>query len=109
MSQPNKSGSWLREELLHLLTLSGTMAGLSITGVTLFYTVGRETRLATIADDLLAISSVMFLLCCYLIFWALRTHSQSLSEMLVTIIDFALALALTVMVFAGFLMAYTVW
>jgi hypothetical protein len=109
MNPPDKPGNWLREELLHLLTLSGTMAGLSITGVTLFYTVGHATRLMTIADDLLAASSVMFLLCCYLIFWALRTRSQPLSEMLVSLVDFALASALTVMVFAGFLMAYTVW
>ena len=109
MNPPDKPGNWLREELLHLLTLSGTMAGLSITGVTLFYTVGHATRLMTIADDLLAASSVMFLLCCYLIFWALRTRIQPLSEMLVSLVDFALASALTVMVFAGFLMAYTVW
>jgi hypothetical protein len=109
MNPPDKSGNWLREELLHLLTLSGTMAGLSITGVTLFYTVGRATHLTTIADDLLAASSVMFLLSCYLIFWALRTRSEPLSEMLVSIVDIALASALTVMVFAGFLMAYTVW
>lgn len=109
MNQLKQPGNWVREELLHLLTLSGTMSGLSITGVTLFFTVGRATRLMTIADDLLAASSVMFLLSCYLIFWALRTRSQSLSETLVTIVDFVLASALTVMVFAGFLMAYTVW
>lgn len=109
MRQPNNSGNWLREELLQLLTLSGNMAGLSITGVTLFYTVGRATRLSTIADDLLAVSSVMFLLCCYLIFWALRTHNPWLSGKLETIVDLALASALTVMVFAGFLMAYTLW
>lgn len=109
MSPPNRSGKWLREELLQLLTLSGTMAGLCITGVTLFFTVGNATRLTTMADELLAISSVIFLVSCYLIFWALRTRSQVLSEILVTLVDFALALGLTVMVLAGSIMAYTVW
>gem|GEM_PF-6825871 len=36
MNHPNRQGTWLREELLHLLPLSGILAGLCITGVTLF-------------------------------------------------------------------------
>jgi hypothetical protein len=33
-----QNNTWIREELLHLLSLSGTLAGLCITGVTLFHT-----------------------------------------------------------------------
>ena len=47
--------TWQREELLHLLSLSATLAGLCITGVTLFHTLGRSSLPQTIADDALAI------------------------------------------------------
>jgi hypothetical protein len=41
MSPASPQGAWQREELLHLLSLSGTLAGLCITGVALFHTLGK--------------------------------------------------------------------
>ena len=63
MDRPSRQRPWLREELLHLLSLAGNMAGLCMTGVTLFYTVGRSSRTATIADQLLVICALMLLSC----------------------------------------------
>lgn len=109
MSLPSNSTTWVREELLHLLTLSGTMAGLCITGVTLFYTVGRDSRAGTLADDMLAICALMFLLCTYVVFIALRTKRPGLAAALDKAVDVLFTLALTLMVGTGFVMVYTVW
>lgn len=109
MNSRNTQATWRREELMHLLSLSGTLAGLCITGVTLFHTLVSRTLPGTFADDTLAISSLLFLLCCYLIFFALRTRRDSLAQALEKIADILFLLALTGMVAAGFIMVYTVW
>lgn len=101
--------TWLREELLQLLSLSGTLAGLCITGVTLLHTVGKHSTTGTIADDVLAISALLFLICTYAIFFALRTRERVLAIMLERIADALFLLALTGMVAAGFVMVYTIW
>jgi hypothetical protein len=104
-----RQGTWLREELLHLLSLSGTLAGLCITGVALFHTLGRSSLPETFADDTLAISALLFLVCTYTIFFALRTKSNALALVLEKIADVLFLLALTGMVASGFIMVYTVW
>ena len=106
MSQPTRQATWIREELLQLLSVSGTLAGLCITGVTLFHTVGRATLAETLADDLLAISALLFLLCTYAIFIALRTKRETLAIFLDKVADTLFLLALTGMVASGFIMVY---
>lgn len=106
-SAASRSG-WLRDELLQLLSLSGTLAGLCITGVALFHTIGRGTLPGTLADDMLAISALFFLLCSYLIFFALRVAREDLAQRLERLVDALFLLALTGMVAAGFVMVYTV-
>jgi len=105
----SRQGAWLREELLHLLSLSGTLAGLCITGVTLVHTFGRSTLPETIADDALAVSSLLFLVCTYTIFLALRTKRPALAHFLENAADILFLLAITGMVVSGFIMVYTVW
>jgi hypothetical protein len=106
---PPGGSAWLREELLQLLGMAGNMAGLSITGVTLFYTVGRHSRAATIADDLLAACALLFLLCAYLIMIALRTRGRPLALRLERAADALFVVGMTLMVATGLVMAYTVW
>jgi len=101
--------AWLRDELLHLLSLSGTLAGLCTTGVTLFHTVGTTALTSTIADDALAVAALLFLVCTYTIFLALRTKDHSLAARLEKSVDVLFSIALTVMVAVGFVMVYTVW
>lgn len=100
---------WVREELLHLLSLSGTLAGLCITGVALFYTLVKSCRTATIVDDLFVICALIFLLCTYCIFIALRTKHSRVSEMFNIIADTLFIIGLTGMVITSFVMVYTIW
>lgn len=109
MIPSKRARPWLREELLHLLSLAGNMAGLCITGVTLFFTVGHASRTATIADELLVVCALVFLLCAYVIFFALRMEETRLTIILEHIADIALAIGMSLMVATGVVMAYTVW
>ena len=106
INQIARKGIWLREEMLHLLSLSGTLSGLCITGVALFHTTGRASLQETWADDILAISALMFLLCTYMIFFTLRTKRESLALALEKVVDATFLLALTGMVISGFIMVY---
>ena len=51
---------WDRHEILQLLTLSATLAGLSITALTIFKKQGADRIAVTIADDILAAVSLCF-------------------------------------------------
>ena len=106
INQIARKGIWLREEMLHLPSLSGSLSGLCITGVTLFHTTGRASLQETWADDILAISALMFLLCTYMIFFTLRTRRESLALTLEKVVDAIFLLALTGMVISGFIMVY---
>lgn len=109
MKSSMRNGSWLREELLQLLSLSGTLAGLCITGVTLFHALGKPSLPQTIADDGLAVSALLFLVCTYTIFFALKTRHPALALRLEKAVDVLFLLALTGMVASGFIMVYSVW
>jgi hypothetical protein len=77
--------------------------------VALFHTIGRSSIPSTIADETLALSAPIFLLCTYTIFISLRTHNRAFAARIETFIDIMFALALTGMVAAGFIMVYTIW
>lgn len=97
-----------REELRHLFSTSGTMAGLCITAATLFATL-RKFSTKTVVDDIFVLSALLFLLCTYCVFWALRTKHDASAKMLTRLADVLFAVALTAMVSAGFIMTYTLW
>lgn len=109
MNTPNETPTtWQREELLHLLSVSGNLAGICIAAVALFHTIGKSVVSATIADDLLAMAALLFLVCIYVIFFALRTQTARLALQLERIADALFLSALTGMVASGFIMVYTV-
>jgi hypothetical protein len=104
-----RSDLWVREELLHLLSISGTLAGLSVTVVAVMYTIGRDVFTATIVDDMFALCALLFLTCTYVIFWTLRIQGSGLASRLIEIVDALFLIGLTLMTAAGFMMVYTVW
>ena len=109
MNNANQQPGWLRNEMLHLLSLSGTLAGLSITGITLLQKTGKDSVTVTIADDALAFSAFTFLICTYIIFFALRAKTRSIAFAMEKLVDFLFSVALTAMVASGFIMIYTAW
>lgn len=109
MSRENGTDTWVREELLHLLSVSGTLAGLCVTVVALMHTLGTTSLTTTLIDDCFALCALFFLTCTYLIFTALRTRRAPVARVLIRIVDGVFLVGLTLMTAAGFMMVYTVW
>lgn len=103
------TSSWVREELLQLLSVSATLSGLCITVVALMNALAKQITTVSVADDMLAICALLFLICMYLIFTALRINNNHMLNKLVNLIDFLFLLAMTMMTLAGFVMVYTIW
>jgi hypothetical protein len=101
--------NWRRAELLSLLAVSGTLAGLCITVVALMNTFDKSGSAVTVIDDLLAGCAAGFVACIYLIFWALRSPNVATFTRLVKAVDAVFMLTLASMTGAGFLMIYTMW
>jgi hypothetical protein len=103
-----RSEVWIREELLQLLSVSGTLAGLSVTVVALMHTFVANTA-TTVIDDLFALCALLFLLCTYGTFAALRMRRSESARVLVRVVDGLFLVGLTLMTAAAFMMVYTVW
>jgi ABC-type Fe3+-siderophore transport system permease subunit len=109
MTDQQNSVNWRREELLSLLSTSGSLAGLCITIVALMNTFDKKRADVSIVDDMLAVCAAAFLLCVYLIFWALRSQKAPVKVALIKMIDGVFLLAMTSMTIAAFVMIYTIW
>ena len=106
MNQPSREYDRIREELLVLLPMSATMSGLCIGAITLFHLNGQMAKITSVADDILAICALIFLVSTYFIFWALRTSQPLHLTMLIKIIDVIFLLGITALVGVGFVMVY---
>ncbi len=101
--------NWHRSELLSLLSTSGALAGLSITVVALMNTINKAQASVSIVDNIFGLCAAIFLLCTYLIFWALRTRSEARATRLTKLLEGLFLFALSSMIIATFLMLYTIW
>ena len=95
-----------REAMLSLLSTAGTLAGIGIALIGIINTSGGGTT-ATIADDILLLSALGFLVVCYLIFFAVRNFSGAHAWRMLVIIDVVFLGSMTLMVLAGFIVVYT--
>ena len=105
---PSEQKTWLRTELLTLFSLSATLTGLCITGVTLFGSLKKSALDRTVADELLAVAAMIFLLCTYIIFITLKSQHQKIAWWLQKLADLLFLVALTFMVTSGVIMIFTV-
>ncbi len=99
----------LRELLLRLLSISASLAGFCVAGIGMLSAQPKVGRYAGIADDLLVLAAVCFLLCTYLSVWALRTINERRLQTLTKIIDFIFLAALTLVVVSGIGIAYAMF
>jgi len=95
-----------REAMLSLLSTSGTLAGIGI-GLVGIMNAGRGGNAATIVDDILLLSALGFLSVCYLIFFAVRIAGKATPLKMLGLIDVLFLASITLMVLAGFIVAYT--
>jgi hypothetical protein len=70
-----KSKLNLEEDLcIHIFAVSAAMVGVCLTVIGLIRIVITLQKVDTIADDLLAADALLYLLACFLSYWALRTR-----------------------------------
>ena len=108
MTNHNNQQQVDRAELHSLLSAAANLAGLCITVVALLNTLDKTRSGVSIVDDLFGICAAVFLICTYLVFWALRARSQRLRHVLTKAVDALFLVALSAMTAAAFLMIYTI-
>lgn len=64
-----------RDICIHIFTVSAAMVGVCLTVIGLMRVIISIHQIDTLADDFLAVDSVLFLMSCLLSYWALRTRS----------------------------------
>jgi len=94
-----------RGVLLSLLPTSGTLAGIAVGLVGLINTRAGSDA-STLADDILMLSALGFLVVCYLIFFAIRKIDSAAAHRIIRVIDVIFLFSLTLIVFSGFIVVY---
>ena len=96
----------LRQLLLAIFSTSGTLAGLSMALVGIINLRVVDTKTETIADDMFLLSSVGFLVVCYLVFFTLRRLQSKTLQHWTAAIDVLFLVSLTLLVLSGFVVLY---
>lgn len=89
----------LEEDIsIHILSVSAAMVGVCLTVIGLIRIVITIGKFDTIADNLLAVASLIFLVSCFCSYWALRTRGTRRMQRLERIADAAFLVGLLIMV-----------
>jgi hypothetical protein len=94
--------------LFSILSTSGTLAGLSLALVGIINLKVANTKVETIADDMVLFSSAGFFAVCYIIFFTLRQRNPEKMHYWTNFIDVVFLSSMTLLVMAGFVVVYTV-
>ena len=99
METNGKSRRPLEEDIcIHIFTVSSAMVGVCLTVIGLVRVVITLGKADTLADDLLAIDALLFLVSCFLSYAALRSRGARRMHKLERIADAVFILAMIVMV-----------
>src|SRR5438128_8844982 len=99
----------LEEDIcIHIFTVSSAMVGVCLTVIGLIRVVITLGSADTLADDLLAVDALLFLLSCLLSYWALRSRGLRRMHRLEKIADAIFIIAMIGMVAVCALITYTI-
>jgi hypothetical protein len=103
------SDSHLEEDIsIHIFTASAAMVGVCLTVIGLLRVVITIRQINTLADDILAIDALVFLVSCLLSYWALRTRISRRMHRVERIADSVFILGLLLMVVVCGFIVYAV-
>ncbi|MGH8743578.1 MAG: hypothetical protein ACREUY_04790 [Burkholderiales bacterium] len=83
---------------IHIFTVSAAMVGVCLTVIGLLRVVITLQQADTLADDLLAVDAVLFLVSCLLSYWSLRTRHIGRMHQVERYADYIFIFALLFMV-----------
>jgi len=93
------SKNHLEEDIcIHIFTVSAAMVGVCLTVIGLLRVIITIRKFDTIADDILAMDAVVFLVSCLLSYWALRTRATRRMHRIESLADSMFILGLLLMV-----------
>ena len=99
----------LEEDIsIHILSVSAAMVGVCLTVIGLIRIVITLGTYDTIADDLLAVASLIFLVSCFCSYWALRTRGTRRMHKLERIADASFLFGLLIMVVVCAVIAFAI-
>ena len=98
MTKPDLRTPLESDICIHIFTVSAAMVGVCLTVIGILRIVITVQKGNTLADDLLAMDAVLFLISCILSYWALRTRSIHRMHRVERIADTIFLLALLFMV-----------
>jgi hypothetical protein len=90
-----------RDVLLRLLSVTASLAGLCIAALGFLEAQDRPELERSFADELIAIDAFLFVICVYLILWALRSRSPARAASLTRVVDVLFLFALTSLLLAS--------
>lgn len=109
MKTNGKPKRQLEEDIcIHIFTVSSAMVGVCLTVIGLVRVVITLGKADTFADDLLAIDALLFLVCCFVSYAALRSRGSRRMHRLERIADGVFILAMVVMVLICAFLTYAV-
>ncbi len=109
MMQRRENQKPLEQDIsIHIFTVSSAMVGVCLTVIGLIRVVITLRKADTIADDLLAIDAVLFLLATLVSYWALRRRSYQRRPVLERAADILFIIALLLMVAISAYITYAV-
>jgi ABC-type Na+ efflux pump permease subunit len=92
----------------HILAVSAGLVGVCLTVIGLFRVIIRSQHVDSIADNLLAVDALFFLVACVLAYLALRAREPMRARRIERVADVVFLFALVVMAVVSGLIAYEV-
>ena len=97
-----------RDLCVHMMSVSAGMVGVCLTVIGLFKLIRNLQRAGTIADDLVAIDSLLFVAVCLFSYGAMRTANRKWRQRLERIADLLFLSALSFMAIICGIIAWTI-
>ena len=98
MSEPKPRLPLEEDICVHIFTVSAAMVGVCLTVIGILRVVVTAMGADTLADELLSVDAVLFLVSCVLSYWSLRTRSRRRMHRVERVADFVFLSALLFMV-----------
>ena len=92
----------------HIFAVSAGLVGVCLTVIGLFRVVVRSQNVDSIADNLLAIDALLFVVACFLAYLALRSSGTQRARKVEKVADVVFLSGLAMMVAVGALIAYEI-
>lgn len=97
MNEDRRNESREHELTMHVFSVSAAMVGVCLTAIGILRLVVQQTQAQTLGDDLLAIDSVLYVICCAMAFWSFKTSDHVTRRRLRLVVDALFLVALAAM------------